>query len=337
MLKTVHTGEKCEDDRQDEKRMKNEKKFTYAILAYKQRTYLIDQLFSIRYQILKFGTEWENHLLVIDDASKDGTIEAAEAWIEEYPLFQTVNITENEENLGTVKTYLKALHMLKTRKFKILAADDLYYKNNIYHALRKDCLVISPVIRFDGMQILNETFWGNYRMLLGQKRLKALLQDEFRECWIIETPGTFWDLAYLQDDIDSYLDGFKYVEDVRLFHYLIVRTAIKVKYDALPYVLYRMGGVSTTTEKSSRVSDYNAEAQKLENEMFDRKKRLSRGINIYRYYHGLKWRYYRYLAPRVRKEAKRFEAYRQKELVRAGRFLEMIRKESSSWERTHGK
>lgn len=308
------------------------KEFTYVVMSYKHKMYIIEHLSSIKYQITHYGEEWKNHLIFVDDASKDGTVELAKRWIEENrELFESVTIEENENNIGTVKNFIRILKMLKTRLFKLLSADDLYYANNIYEAALQDRLVITPTIRFENSKVLNETIWGNYRMLLGSRHLKWLLTEEFKECWIIETPGTFWDSLYLKEEAYARLEDFRYIEDVIFFHYLISETNIKVIYNSVPYIMYRMGGISTTKETSDQVKKYEEEVQKLEDEFFIRKKILSKGINIYRYYHGIKWRYYLYLAPVVRKKARDFIRSRYKEMRRAQEYLRMIEAESRTY------
>ncbi len=317
-------------------KMKPDKSFTFIILSYKQRDFIIEHLVSIQYQVCKFGKGWRNYLLVMDDASKDGTVDIVKQWTQEHAIFESVIIKENKKNLGTVQNYLNALKQIHTSKFKILAADDLYYKNSIYQAAKTGALSITPTIRFSGCRAMEKTIWGNYRMLLGRKRLKSLLASEFQECWIIETPGTFWDLKYLQEEASSYLEGFHYIEDVMFFYYLIMKTDIRVLYDPTTYILYRMGGVSTAQHFEPKVAEaYRREGQKLEDELFLRKKRMSKGWNCYRYYHGVKWRYYLYIAPWIRKKARKFRRSRIRELPKANQYLKTIKEKSKRWEQKH--
>lgn len=61
-------------------------------------------------------------IVIIDDASDDGTKDMALEYVHKYP--RLVSYCRNEKNLGTVGTYNKALGMVKTGFYSILDGDD---------------------------------------------------------------------------------------------------------------------------------------------------------------------------------------------------------------------
>ena len=105
--------------------------FTFAVLTYNQEKFILQHLESIKYQIMKFGVDINVNLVVSDDGSKDNTIFLVEKWTNEnYELFNDIKILKSTVNQGIVHNYIRLLDNIKTEKFKILAGDDIYFKNS---------------------------------------------------------------------------------------------------------------------------------------------------------------------------------------------------------------
>lgn len=314
----------------------NSKEFTFSIMAYKHRKYIISHLFSIKNLIEKYGLEWENYLLVLDDASQDGTVDVIKRWLEENSLFKDVKIIENSQNQGIVQNFIQMNKHVHTRYFKSLSADDLYYKNNIYRCAEKGGLTLTPTIRFRNKCILNETIWGNYKMMARRKDLRKAMLNQFKECWIIETPGAFYDICYVTDAMLENLKEYNYVEDVIFYYSLIHGSNIEISFDPTSYVLYRMGGISTTKTVSNPVKKYNEEVDYLNKTIFTKRKKMSSGVfNFYRCYQSIRWRYYEYFLPLINSELRQYEKNRKAELMEAQKHLESIQNLAEEWEKSH--
>ena len=107
--------------------------FTFGMLTYNQEDYVIEHLESIKYQILNFGKDVKAYFVLSDDASKDNTVKYVEMWTEaNKDLFAGIKIVAKKNNAGIVQNFLTMLNNIHTSHYKILAGDDLYYKNNLF-------------------------------------------------------------------------------------------------------------------------------------------------------------------------------------------------------------
>ena len=111
------------------------RKFTFAMLTYNQEKYVVEQLESIKYQVLNYGNDFQVYFLLCDDASSDSTVRIAKKWVEKEKIFDDCNFIVSLKNKGLVNNYIIALKNIKTDLFKLLGGDDLYYKNNVFEAV----------------------------------------------------------------------------------------------------------------------------------------------------------------------------------------------------------
>ena len=108
-------------------------------------------------------------LILADDFSTDRTDFLATDWLNENRgIFSSVKILESNCNLGIVKNYIRCLRNVDTDFYKILAGDDLYYKNNIFALIKEFC--ITPVLRFHKEQISDDSNYFRYKIMVKNKK-----------------------------------------------------------------------------------------------------------------------------------------------------------------------
>lgn len=106
---------------------------TFIVLCYNHENFIIEHLESIKYLINEYGNDWENHIVISDDCSKDNTKKLIKDWIKENKnLFKSVNLVFNNNNLGTCQSVINSLSKVETNFIKITAGDDVYSFENIY-------------------------------------------------------------------------------------------------------------------------------------------------------------------------------------------------------------
>ena len=109
------------------------KDFTFVMLTYNQEQYVVEHLESIKYQIEHFGQNIKINFILADDASNDKTAYKVKKWIESNQnLFFSVKFIIAVENRGIVSNVISALKNIKTEYYKILAGDDIYFRNNVF-------------------------------------------------------------------------------------------------------------------------------------------------------------------------------------------------------------
>lgn len=235
------------------------KAFTFVVLTYNQERYILYHLESIRYQIEHWGNDIEIHVLLSDDHSTDGTMELAQAWLHEYKnLFAGVRLFQNEQNQGIAQNYLRALRGVQTEFFKILAGDDLYYKNNVFTVAEKGSFVLSPVLYFCGDTVLRRQYllrhWVFQEFLRYEDtdlKRRILLRQQYTNC--IYTPGVFYQKSLADDRVDQLLRRFRWMEDYPLWNHLLARDGIQPRLARNPVVLYRASaGISTRPDHEKR-------------------------------------------------------------------------------------
>ncbi len=94
---------------------------TIICLCYNHEKYVVESLLSVIHQNYPFV-----ELIVVDDCSKDQSVTTILKWIEDYPQVQFI---ANETNLGSTKSFNKALKLAKGDFIIDLAADDILMPN----------------------------------------------------------------------------------------------------------------------------------------------------------------------------------------------------------------
>ena len=101
--------------------MQHKSLVTIICLCYNQEKYIVESLFSAIHQDHPFI-----EVIVVDDFSTDNSREVIQKWLIDYPEIQFI---ANETNLGSTKSFNKALQLAKGDYIIDLACDDILLPN----------------------------------------------------------------------------------------------------------------------------------------------------------------------------------------------------------------
>jgi len=97
-----------------------------AIALYNGEKFLQKQLDSIRLQ-----TRQPNQVVLCDDGSKDGTVQLVADYIEKYGLQESWSLYCNQQNLGYIKNFYKAISLCDTDLVFLCDQDDIWDREKI--------------------------------------------------------------------------------------------------------------------------------------------------------------------------------------------------------------
>ncbi len=259
--------------------------FTFVTLSYNQDKYIEEHLNSIKYLIKRYGKGIDIHYLLIDDHSKDTTVDTADKWLKDNPdLFCETEIYVKEENKGTVDSFVTALKKIKTSHAKILGGDDKYFHNNvfeIYSHIKNRVLVTPPVVfGATGSSTAKDCRmrYKLFRLFRSNKWIKWIMKFENTIC----APAAFYDISLVKNqDFYEFIQQFKFVEDYPMWRYLLDKENCEFVHFDKPFIYYRVGsGVSTGSQKpSAYIEDRKVQQKKLDPLAI----REPKAINPYRY------------------------------------------------------
>lgn len=268
--------------------------FTFAVLTYNQEKFILQHLESIKYQIMKFGVDINVNLVVSDDGSKDNTIFLVEKWTNEnYELFNDIKILKSTVNQGIVHNYIRLLDNIKTEKFKILAGDDIYFKNSIFDYCDKTNFIITPPIFFDEENVVygdRTQFYEQLYFYAKKKNVKQKLINRYKfgKCFPFTTSGIIFDKELAGEGLYRAISKNKWIEDIPEWHYIINEDKTKVTVGTSPVILYRYTqGVSNNVDNPIYREIHN-EGEKSLSERASRLYKLPKVLNPYAYVYFLK-------------------------------------------------
>lgn len=272
--------------------------FTFLTITYNHEKFIIEHLESIKYQIENYGKDNEFKYILSDDCSKDTTVSLVKEWIRmNSHLFKEVKILINKNNKGIVANYLVGTGAINTYKYKLLAGDDLFYRNNIFEAIQKYDLVFTPLIRFSETQFERD---GRINYLLVHKTIKNIRRLHTLNNYSY-APSLFMSRELIQNPgLRQFISKYKWIEDIPQIYYLLNHiTDINININKIPYILYRTShGVSKNLEdnKYSTIKDeFTEEAKCIAKDLDLKLIKYPKYINPYRYYSKylhLKLKYY---------------------------------------------
>lgn len=138
--------------------MQDQSLVTIICLCYNQEKYVVESLFSAIHQDYPFI-----EVIIVDDFSTDNSKEVIEKWLIDYPAIQFI---ANETNLGSTKSFNKALKLAKGNYIIDLACDDILLSNCV--SLQLKAFHESPFknlgIVYGNAELINEKgdFYFNY-------------------------------------------------------------------------------------------------------------------------------------------------------------------------------
>ena len=301
----------------------NKKSFTFVVTSYNQEKVILENLESIKYQIENYGKDINCSLLICDDCSQDNTVEIVKRWLDiNKDLFYEYKIMTSEKNMGTVKNTIRGIQNTKTDNFKILHADDLFYKNNIFEFMDSEYnFVVTPVIRINNQQTIVKDLKREYfAYIVNKNRVKKIMKKTIEYTMPFHTPGVVWKKYLFDQSTIDEMKPYNTIEDVPLWKGLLSKDETKVCFCVKPYVLYRTSiGVSHNLNNPKR-EQYNLEKAKLQNEIWWKNKKT-----IYRVYFYILARIYERIYFNF-KEIQSINNDYKKETVKANEFYKMIQK-----------
>lgn len=323
------------------------KDFTFAVMTFNQADFILQHLESIKYQIMAWGKGRAIHLIVSDDGSHDETLSLAQEWVWDHEkLFASTQFLTVKSNQGIVQNYLRTLHAVQTEQFKILAGDDIYYKNDIFTAAQAGSFVLSPVLYFRDNCILK----GQYKLRHwvfqefvhhDGKDLKRQICKRQGINGCICTPGVFYKRNLADAQVDELLKGHYWMEDYPLWNYILTREDVSPTLVYDPLVLYRTNtGVSTWTKHKRRAA-YLQEYIAFLGEIGSPFARYPLWLNPYRYlYYVLYFAkglvYGLFVRSRDARVDGFLRAIRQEE-QRAAEYLHDICEQANQWKEKNGR
>lgn len=194
------------------------KNFTFCVLAYNHSQFILEHLESIKFQVLNYGKNIECSIIINDDASTDNTVKLIEKWLSENnKIFKHITKIYNKVNRGTCNGVINISDKLKTKYFKLTAADDVYSSTNIFNFLKKNdsfsLLSGLPLRLIDG--VVSYSFFEVFNYLASALIYKNnSLIDRLSNVSIVNAPNLFYserDFKNLKNI--EFLKKFDVVED----------------------------------------------------------------------------------------------------------------------------
>lgn len=220
--------------------------FTFCILAYNHKDYIIEHLESVKYLVSNFGYKRIINLIVNDDASSDGTSEYIDMWLlENGCIFDNVKKIYNVNNLGTCESLVNICNYLDTDICKITAGDDVYSCENIFEFIDSydyNSNIVSgmPIRLYD--MCVKDSFLEKFNYFASDIVYKNNnLITRLSSPSIINAPNLFYPVKFLKNkNVIEIVSNYDVVEDLPL------QIAIAKNYSdasiistSTPIVLYR--------------------------------------------------------------------------------------------------
>jgi glycosyltransferase involved in cell wall biosynthesis len=310
--------------------------FTFAIITFNHEKYILEHLESIKYQIMMFGRDNVFKLVVSDDCSTDRTILLVKKWAETSSnLFCEVIISVSSENQGIVKNYLRAVNNIGKDNFKLLAGDDLYYKNDVTKVIEDHDMVLTPVIRFN-TGIISDI--DDTTMLLMQSFDWHSMKKLQRFQNILCAPGVFIKREIAQDkDLIAFVSQFKWIEDLPKWHYLLnYKKDLRVSLKRRPFVLYRVTSGISNNANHTRHIEFKKEERIISNKMDIKTFKYPKYINPYRYYCKFIKLKLKYFDAKIDEEVRSCTNGFKREMQDSPAYLSLIRQRAHEFRRSIG-
>ena len=264
--------------------------FTFVMITYNQEQYVIQHFKSIIYQIKNYGSNIRNNIIIADDCSNDNTITILKKLIDEYRTYiHSFTIIVQDHNVGIVNNHISALKAIKTEYFKILAGDDLYFKNNVYKEIEGKCFNICPTIMFDENKswFANELFHKS--LILRQKnneKLTHFLESNLRIHITPFAPSVFYNKSVITSGLIEYLANYHWIEDLPSYDYIYRNIKPPITISIKPLTLYRINsGIST--KKNHIKNDVFEKEKTIINNNICRRYKKNKYLNPFHYYKTL--------------------------------------------------
>lgn len=219
--------------------------FSFGVITYNSAAYVSETLESIKYQVTNYGKNKKIELIISDDGSRDLTVETVKQWIAKNRIyFENVEIITVPQNTGTVQNYKRVFHKLSSKKFHIIAGDDLYTCNDVFqfskYLDKYDIVTTIPI----GLNECGELFLNGNRIQrqIFRMRHKEYTCTELSELEMfgsfIHSPSTMFRKELLTKNIEKFVDTFYLYEDDPKYYRFLKKTD-NIAFVMEPIVIYR--------------------------------------------------------------------------------------------------
>ncbi|MCI9336576.1 MAG: glycosyltransferase family 2 protein [Lachnospiraceae bacterium] len=249
---------------------KKDIKFVFGIMAYNQEKEILFTLNSIKYQVLEYGKDVINTLIITDDNSMDRTTEVIDLWLKiNGTLFGSIIKRFNAKNKGVVDNYHYILDRIEDEPFKIIAGDDVISRKNIYLSFDRisgHTLYIGNEFFFKNERVHLEQSWLYRHFYLMNHRInKKHYLRLFKMGFVISTPQTLYSKELYTDSNARALNSkFRLFEDNPTWYSMIKNISdLDIIYAIYPVVLYRISEKSISNQIGKVNNAFQNELYKL--------------------------------------------------------------------------
>lgn len=301
------------------------REYTFAMVTYNQEQFVLEHLESIRYQIENYGKNYSFFFLLCDDCSIDKTVLIVKKWIDKNSyLFAKTKFVISKKNKGIVNNYLQCLRNIETNEFKILAGDDLYYKNNIFKYTQNRDVVLSPVISIPSINIEEKFYWTYKFAVLKERDLRKNFEKLIKYVHPVQTPGVFWKKKFYSVELEKKLEQYIWIEDTPLWEYLFSIKSLKVYFEKSPLVMYRESVGISNNSKHAFFKAFREEQIRID-KCIHIYKRCSM-VNPYKYKYFIMKILYGYIVPHFSNRYRQLVKMYNNEKAEAVEYFNLIKK-----------
>ena len=195
-----------------------EKDITIFVPCYNEEGNIVDTFDTLIPCLEEAKLSWE--IIVVDDASTDGSIRMIRRYMQEHPGYD-IKLRTRKENIGLAQNYIDGAFMASGRYYKLVCGDNPEPKETlsaIFKALDKDVPMVIPYpVTIEGRSFLRHIFSKTYTFLVNAMSGHKL--KYYNGCAVLLTYNVMrWHTDYhgfsFQADIITRLlnQGMSYVE-----------------------------------------------------------------------------------------------------------------------------
>lgn len=223
------------------------KQFDFGVITYNQQDVVIETLESIKYQILRYGTEYKCRLIIGDDGSTDNTIRLCERWVNNNKdLFTFSTILKPKENRGTVQNYLNVFSLITSSFFKIMDGDDIFSSQNIfelYERIPENEVFTCVPLGIDKNGAYRDVI-NDYWYFSKQENNKLIQIMKYQNIFL--SGSTFIRKEMIINNTIKFMNRFRLLEDHSMFYEIIMRIKPSISFLDTPYIIYRVRDASVS-------------------------------------------------------------------------------------------
>lgn len=241
--------------------------FTFIVTCYNQAEVVPHALESIKYQILRFGSNLEFQLIITDDGSRDESCRVIRGWLEENNgLFARTNLLFRKENAGICVNYAEALKCIEVESFVVLNGDDLLAPYSVFELtdrLKEYDLVCTAFLKFTGSGEMIKSY-GTYLEVVLQEFIRGRTLEQAIKLGFPIMGTVVFRKSLVSEGVLDFILNFRTVNDRACFRKILEENRnIRVCYVNRPIILYRISAASISNFASPTRVLHNREVARL--------------------------------------------------------------------------